>query len=356
VEWVKRIALSDDLEPADATTVLTYWQAIDRGRALARRQPGAADDDSRPVTVGEALDHYAADLKARGGNVYNAQRALRHLTGALISKPVALLSAAELKRWRDGLAARLAPASVNRTRTCLRAALELAAAHDPRIANQRAFKIGLAGLPDANRARNVVLDDATVRRLVGAAHAHDLALGLMVEVAATTGARLSQIGRLEVGDLQADQARLLMPRSAKGRASNKQLERRPVPIPEGLAAVLEQQSAGQPPEAPLLRRANGDPWGRGLHRRAFRVVVAAAGLDPDAVTLYALRHSSVVRQLLAGTPARVVAANHDTSIMMLERTYSRYIADHSEALTRRALLRIEEASASGNVAPLGHRP
>jgi hypothetical protein len=122
-EWVKRIALADDLEPADATTVLTYWQAIDRGRALARRQPGAADDDSRPVTVGEALDHYAADLKARGGNVYNAQRARRHLTVALISKPVALLSAVELKRWRDELAAKLAPASVNRTRVCLRAAL-----------------------------------------------------------------------------------------------------------------------------------------------------------------------------------------------------------------------------------------
>jgi hypothetical protein len=30
--------------------------------------------------------------------------------------------------------------------------------------------------------------------------------------------------------------------------------------------------------------------------------------------------------------------NHDTSIAMLERTYSRHITEHSDALTRGALL------------------
>jgi len=37
-------------------------------------------------------------------------------------------------------------------------------------------------------------------------------------------------------------------------------------------------------------------------------------------------------------PMRVIAVNHDTSVAMLERTYSRYIADHADALARRALL------------------
>jgi hypothetical protein len=54
--------------------------------------------------------------------------------------------------------------------------------------------------------------------------------------------------------------------------------------------------------------------------------------------LYALRHSSIVRQLLRGIPARVVAVNHDTSVTMLQRTYSRHIGDHSDQLTRGALL------------------
>jgi hypothetical protein len=39
--------------------------------------------------------------------------------------------------------------------------------------------------------------------------------------------------------------------------------------------------------------------------------------------MYALRHSSIVRQLLAGVPVRIVAAGHDTSVKMIEHTYSR---------------------------------
>src|SRR5437667_7725772 len=241
-EWTKKIALADDLEGASPPHVLSYWQAIDTARALARRQPGEAIDESRPLTVAEVLDRYEADLKARGGDPYNVRHVRLHLTGSILSKPVALLGASELRKWRDRLLDKgLAPGTVNRTKTGLRAALELAAAHDPRIANERAWKVGLAALPDAHRARNVILDDATVRRVVAAAYDHDPALGLMVEVAAVTGARLSQLARLEVADLQADGAepRLLMPLSAKGRARNKRHDRRPVPITGALAAVLK---------------------------------------------------------------------------------------------------------------------
>ena len=72
--------------------------------------------------------------------------------------------------------------------------------------------------------------------------------------------------------------------------------------------------------------------------------------DPDMVSMYALRHSSIVRQLLAGVPIRVVAVNHDTSIAMLERTYSRHIGDHSDALARVGLLDTSEPGAE--VVPL----
>src|SRR5262249_59718592 len=88
-DWIKRIALADDLERADGMHVLTYWQAIDQARALARRQEGAANDESRPLTVAEALDRYESDLKARGGDIYNAKRSRIHLPGSLLSKPVA---------------------------------------------------------------------------------------------------------------------------------------------------------------------------------------------------------------------------------------------------------------------------
>jgi len=339
--------------------VLNYWQAVDAARALARRQHGEAIDESRPLTVSEALSLYEKDLLARGGSPYNSRHARLHLPGSILNKPVALLGATELRKWRDSLLAKgLAPGTVNRTKTGLRAALELAAAHDPRIANQRAWKVGLAALPDAHVARNVILDDAAVRRIVAAAYQHDRAVGLMTEVAAVTGARLSQLARLEVADLQADgpEPRLLMPLSAKGRARNKRHERRPVPISSSLALTLKQQAAGRPGEAPLLLRPNGERWGYGRrrhHRNDMRAVVEAAGLDPDVVTLYALRHSSIVRQLLANVPIRVVATLHDTSVKMIERTYSRHIASHSDDIARRALLQTAEPPpAADNVVPI----
>jgi len=361
-EWVKRIAVADDLEPASPPHVLSYWQAIDLARSLARRQPGDAIDESRPLTVSEALTLYEKDLVARGGNPYNAEHPRVHLHAVILNKPVSLLGATELRRWRDSLLDKgLAPGTVNRTKTGLRAALELAAAHDPRITNQRAWKVGLAALPDAHRARNVILNDATVRRIVAAAYDHDRALGVMTEVAATTGARLSQLARLEVADLQADgpEPRLLMPLSAKGRARNKRHERRPVPITPALAAVLKQEAQRRAGDAPLLLRTNGERWGHGRrrhHRNDFRAVVEAAGLDPDEVTLYALRHSSIVRQLLANVPIRIVATLHDTSVKMIERTYSRYIASHSDEIARRALLDVSQPPAATVVAlPPGRR-
>jgi integrase len=324
--------------------VLSFWEAQDMARKLARREPGDDAADDRPLTTDEALTLYEKDLISRGGSPYNAKHARLHLPASILSKPCALLGATELTKWRDGLLAKgLAPSTVNRCKTGLRAALELAGKHDPRIANQRAWKVGLAALPDAHVARNVILDDTTVRRIIAAAYDHARPLGLMTEVAAVTGARLSQMARLEVADLQADRAepRLLMPCSAKGRVRIKRFERRPLPITPALAAVLKQEAKGRAADAPLLLRSNGERWGYGRsrhHRNDFRAVVEAAGLDPDKVTLSAMRHSSIVRQLLANVPIRIVATLHDTSVKMIERTYSRFIAEHTDALARHALL------------------
>jgi hypothetical protein len=115
-DWTKKIALADDLEPADSKHVLTYWQAIDVARALARRQPGV-DDTNRPVTVSEALDRYQRDLESRGADSQNANRVRRHLTATLATKPVGLLTTNDLRHWRDALVGKkLSVATVNRTR------------------------------------------------------------------------------------------------------------------------------------------------------------------------------------------------------------------------------------------------
>jgi integrase len=353
--WTQAFATADDFEDANGTDVLNFWQAQERARALARGGRDADEDSGKPVTVAQIIDRYETDLRVRRGDVYNAQRVRIHLPDVLASKTVSLVAAPrEFRHWRDGLLKKgLAPSTVNRTCAAFQAALELAAAQDPRITNQSAWRTGLAALPDAEQSRNVILPDDAVLAIISAAYAVSREFGLLVEVAAVTGARISQLARLEVGDLQSDRsdARLMMPSARKGRG-RKRIERRPVPIPINLAMVLKQAGAGRPSEAPLLTKPNGEFWRHSDHRHPFERAVTRAGLNPAEVTIYALRHSSIVRQLLASTPIRVVATLHDTSVVMIERTYSKFISDHADALSRRALLDTTRRSIGKNVVPL----
>ena len=352
-DWIKKLGIADDLERADGRAVLSFWQAQEAARKLARRQPGdPADDATRPLTTAEALTRYEADLRARGGDPYNAKWPRIHLPASILNKPVSMLTANELRRWRDAAISNgVAPDTFNRIKKGICAALNLAAEHDPRgITNGHAWEVGLRAMPDAGEANNVILDDPTVRVLVAEAYKRDHALGLLVDVAAVTGARPSQIARLTVADLDladASKPRLQMPKSGKG-GTNKRAERKreriPVPITPALAALLKQESKGRAPDAPLLLRSNGDPWGyrrSNQYRHDIREVVKGIERDPDEVTIYALRHSAIVRHLLANTPIRVVAALVDSSVAMLERHYSRFIARHSDEIARKALLHPE---------------
>jgi integrase len=252
---------------------------------------------------------------------------------------VAALTVRDLRGWRDGLAARLKPATVNRTSTVFKAALNLAAESDARISTRRAWEIGLASFADAQVSRNVILGDNVVRSIIAGAYQECEEFGLFVDVVGVTGGRPSQIRRVEVSDLQADRPdpRLMMPSSRKGRGQKK-VARRPVPITASLARRLSAAAAERSGNDLLLVKKSGEPWKKSDHSRPFKRVVKAVALDPAEVTMYALRHSSIVRQLLGNTPIRVVAVNHDTSVAMLERTYSLYIGDHADALARGTLL------------------
>jgi hypothetical protein len=162
-EWLKKIAIADDVESANpALGILDFTEAKAEALKLARTQPGVPEDTSRPLTVDEALDQYKQDLKARGASVYNESQLRGHVTASLLSKPVQLLAKSELTTWRNGLTAKMKPASVNRVCKSFRAALNLAANNDSRIANLDTWKLGLKGLPNAEEVRNVILTDEEV--------------------------------------------------------------------------------------------------------------------------------------------------------------------------------------------------
>jgi integrase len=347
--WTKAIAEADDHDESNGKTILNFFEAQDQAKKLAR----GADDGSTgtaPLTVEGALTDYRTDLITGAANPYNADWPLLHLTSVLKSKPVALLMSIELKKWRDGLLGTMAPSTINRLCGCLRAALNLAARHDTRIQNREAWEVGLVNLPDAQQARNVILSDDKVREFVAAAYELDDKFGLFTDTLAITGTRPSQAVRLRVEDLHDHPVRpkLAMPKSGKGGSRNrsaKKAERYSVPITVQLAAKLKQAAKGRPDGAPLLLQNDGNGWGDNPGQRYHREVgkvVTAIGLDPDEVTMYCLRHSSIVRALLLNVPIRLVASLHNTSVAMIERTYSKYITEHSDDISRKALLQHDE--------------
>jgi integrase len=356
--WTKAFALADDFENSDGKSVLTFYQAQDAAKKLARGEDGSIG--SALITVDGALKAYRRDLEARGANPYNAEHPRLHLTSALLSKPVAMLTATELKKWRDSRLGTMAPATINRLCRCVRAALELARQHDERIQNRQSWELGLAALPDAQEARNVIIPDDKVHEFVATAYGLDHRFGLLTDTLAVTGARPSQAVRLRVEDLHDHPARpkLMMPKSGKGGGRNraqKKAERYSVPITVKLAVRLKAAAKGRADEAPLLLQSDGRPWdkhpGQTYHRQVDKIATAI-GLDPVEATMYCLRHSSIARMLLRNVPIRLVASLHNTSVAMIEKHYSRYITEHSiDDITRAGLLS-EPVPACENVVQL----
>src|SRR5262249_11295864 len=158
----------------------------------------------------------------RGGDISSVARVRLHMSDAMIGRTVAGLTADDLKAWRKGLRQKVSIGSVRRIANSLKAALNMVADSDSTI-SRHAWEGGLKAIPGGNVARNVILPGDQIRRIVGAAYDVSEAFGLLVEVAATTGARVGQIARIEVADVQGERSspRIMMPSSRKGKGDKR---------------------------------------------------------------------------------------------------------------------------------------
>jgi integrase len=331
---IRNVGTADDFEAADGEHILDYGQAIEHARRYART--GRTDTGSGgPATVRDAINAYERDLLFRGASPVNASR-LRPHTVPIAGMLVGELTAKGLVTWRGSLTkAGMKQATLVRTCRVLKAALNLAADADERILNRSAWRKGLGRIAENYVSRNdQALSEEQVLTLVAASYEVDPAFGRLIEVAATTGARMSQIARLTVGDLQdGANPRLLMPASRKGH--KRQAGKTPLPISAELAEKL---ATNRPSGEPLLLRSNGHAWRPTRDDQAQPFALAAERAGISGITMYALRHSSIVRMLRRGVHTRIVAAAHDTSVGQIEKTYSAYITDHADDILRGALL------------------
>jgi hypothetical protein len=65
----------------------------------------------------------------------------------------------------------------------------------------------------------------------------------------------------------------------------------------------------------------------------------------ETVSSYALRHSHITAQLLAGLPVQLVAKLHDTSASQIEKHYVATIASHTDDLVRASMMEVDRPAA-----------
>ena len=334
-----------------------------------------------PITVSTAIDQYLTQREKREsfGNKRNSRsRLTRHVGNELAEKDLAALTDEDLRDWRSQLTAKaahrrngasLSETTIRRTVGDMKAALNAAAVrYRKRLPATIAGEIrnGLKnpkGYPQW-RARRRCFPKRTFGRslmqLVASIRSGDGAGSeRLVVMLAATGARLSQVARLTVGDVRLEHLQVMMPTSRKG-SVEKDMPHTRVRIGADVAAILKPSVARRKGSEPLLLRPRWRPttgwrkweiYDRGPWRaanelaRPWAAIIAKAGLS-KAVVPYALRHSSIVRGLKAGLPVRLVAAMHDTSSTMIERHYSVYITDAMDELMAKAIVPLVTAPAA----------
>ncbi|ODT22162.1 MAG: hypothetical protein ABS35_15515 [Kaistia sp. SCN 65-12] len=369
---------------ADGVTCLNYEQA--KGQAVRvvslRRADELASIDGPAPTVKSAVEVYlvARDARERSrqaGEVGLRGDARQRLTKHVLSAPVAgvalhSLTESDLEKWRAALPMNLATTTVRRIVNDFKAALNAAAVKNrARLPAEISvvIKNGLMteGAETPTARDKSALPDGDIRRILIAAADIDARDGWdgdllrIVGVLAATGARFGQVSRMLVGDVQLSQSRLMVPTSRKGRGAKK-ASHVATRVGEDVLETLRPAVAGRRAKETLLERwrhkqtARTDtqgpkwvrdkrgPWANAAElARPWLEIVTAAGLPADVVP-YALRHSSIVRQLRNGLPVRLVAALHDTSTRMIESHYSAAIIDALDELSAGAVVPLMPAA------------
>lgn len=368
---------ADDVIEADGRDCLTFDQAKAKAVVLVRqrRAEDIASADGPAPTVRSAVETYLTARETREaerrGTMREKNDARLRLTKHVLRNPLGdmalhVVTEMDLENWRESVSRSVASATVQRLVNDLKAALNAAATrHRAKLPAEFAgmIKAGLkASEATAPKARDdQALSDAEVRRILDMAQAVDTDDGWdgdlfrMVVVLAATGARFSQIARMNVGDVQASKGRLMVPVSMKGKG-RKGSSHIAVRVGDDVLSELRPALAGRRSAEPLLMRwrhkqLKGDetspprwvrdergPWRTSVEiTRPWRRIADRAGL-PLEVVPYALRHSSIVRQLRLNLPVRLVAALHDTSAAMIEAHYSAFIVDALDALAAGAVI------------------
>lgn len=342
-----KLGSADDNVDADGENVMTFYQAQERGREIAK----APRPKGRPVTVAEIVATYMTWYEehrkgfAETRNVVDA-----HILPVFGTRMAGDLSTTEIREWHEQLAAtppkrrsaigrppkygakpktsdakRSRKSTANRILTVLKAILNRAY-RDEMVADDSPWR-RVKPFENADEPVTRFLTNAEAMRLINVCRAD---LRQLLKGALFTGARFNELASLAVADVNVDTAAIYLRPSKSGKG-------RHVPLSAEGLDFFRSAVAGKTGKQRAFTRADGEPWGKNHHVRLLKEACSAALIEPP-ISFHELRHTYASLLAQAGADLLTISkllGHADTRVT--SRHYA-HLCDKTLATAVRTLL------------------
>lgn len=291
-------------------------------RKIARGELPADLDTKR--TLAQAVKEWLESLakgKSRSHGGYTDRMNL-YILPTLGAVPIAQLTKSQVMRWRDDLAVRLAPATVNGSLSCLASALT--------------YFIDRSWL-DKNPCHGVAQIESPERPYTWIQSREEITRLLMhcpgdvrdvVALALGSGLRLDELIHLQWSDVDLERRLIHVHRGKQGSAKSGKVRR--VPILDAVLLMLKERALRRGGAVLVFPGKNGRPRSQPGVRDTFKLAVKRAGLDTK-LRFHDTRHTFASHWILdSGDIFSLSKVLGHHSVTVTEKFYAHLRPDHWE--------------------------
>lgn len=296
---------ADDSQDANGVDILDYFQAQGKARQFTEEAKRDAGTVQKPMTVGDAAEHYLAWYKDhRKAYKETAATVAAHILPVFGNTLIADLTTLSIRKWLDKLATtpprrrtgmgvkqkfgdkavtddkkRARKSTANRILTVLKAILNKAFQDD--LVRDDSVWRKVKPYANADEPITRFLTNAEATRLLNTCRPDFREL---VMAALLTGARYSELTRLKASNVNTDTALIYITAEAKSGKG------RHVPLHDDALDYFKGLVAGKRGDDLVLTKQDGNEWGKNHHVRLLQAACENAKVEP-AIGFHELRHT-----------------------------------------------------------------
>ncbi len=302
----KTFARADDNQDADGLEVLTFSQAQEKARSLAKETKIVSPGTGKLPTVAEAAGHYLTWFKDHRKSYRGTETTINaHIIPTLGNCLVTELTTKAIRQWHDRLASlparkrstkfaknpsfkqkavtsdekRARKSTANRILTVLKAVLNKAF-QDDMVSDDTAWR---RVKPFGNTEEPITrfLTEAESTRLINASR---FDFRPLVKAALFTGCRYGELVRVLVKDVNLNTGMVYISSEAKSGKG------RHIPLSAEGLDFFKAAITGKTGKNYVFTRGDGDPWGKNHHIRLLKDACEQAKIEPS-ISFHELRHT-----------------------------------------------------------------